>query len=787
MPDSSLLEPTPLDADECVALLEQVFSVSADTVGEFTARLLKRTGGNPLFVEEVLKSLVDRGVLHQRAGAWVGWDVGKISLPDTVRGILSDRIAALDEKAIPVVHTVAVSDSGAGFQTLRDVTGLPDQELLDAIDTAVSQGILEERSSGAAIVYSFAHPAMREAVYDDLGLARARVLHAAMAQALASSDRASVYEVAHHCIRADDRSDEGVRVLARAGLEALTTRANPEAVSFLERAWEIMGPDTEPPELRAEVASGLARALQRIGRYEEAAAVWEELLARAVDDGDANRAGAILQRLGQGAYWQGRFTRAIERYDEGLQHVRAAEDRVREGHLLLRKGIALQALGRAEEAATHMEQALAVADEVDAPGLTARAHRGLMILHTWSGRADEAREHGAAAIELAHRAGDLHVAYWVQWALGVLEGFLGNASDMNSHMDACSAIAEELGSPVLELWTSEPAIEHAAASGRWDDGIALGEQSIEQARRLGQKELLPRLLVWLSLIYFSRGELELGAAYVDEAWELSGAGGDGVPRVHMVLPAYIGRVAQLVAEEEWRSAIEVGEEGLEIAETSGFIIWAAHRLLPFVAEAYLQLDDAKGGAHILERMLEHARQADNTLSHAWARAFEAIRVWHSGDLETAAERLQSAAEALEAIPMLFDAARLRRQRAGRLIELGDPEEALSELREVHDIFRRLGAQPELAKTRDMFREVGARPPQKSSGGGAAGLTERELEIAQLVSERKSNKAIARELDISPRTVSTHLSNAFKKLELGSRGELADFVKERGLLTVDPSA
>lgn len=130
--------------------------------------------------------------------------------------------------------------------------------------------------------------------------------------------------------------------------------------------------------------------------------------------------------------------------------------------------------------------------------------------------------------------------------------------------------------------------------------------------------------------------------------------------------------------------------------------------------------------------------------------------------------------------MLGDAARLRRQLAGRLAETGDRDGALAELRKVHDMFVRMGAEQELSKARDMFREIGVKPPARAPVAGADGLTGREIEIMQMVAARKSNKAIARQLDISPRTVSTHLSNIFRKLELGSRGELADYVRENGV-------
>ena len=90
----------------------------------------------------------------------------------------------------------------------------------------------------------------------------------------------------------------------------------------------------------------------------------------------------------------------------------------------------------------------------------------------------------------------------------------------------------------------------------------------------------------------------------------------------------------------------------------------------------------------------------------------------------------------------------------------------------------MGAEAELGKTRGMFRELGVRPPSRAVGEGVEGLSPRELEIARLVVGRKSNKAIAKKLGISARTVSTHLSNTFQKLNLASRGELADFVRDK---------
>jgi DNA-binding CsgD family transcriptional regulator len=136
-----------------------------------------------------------------------------------------------------------------------------------------------------------------------------------------------------------------------------------------------------------------------------------------------------------------------------------------------------------------------------------------------------------------------------------------------------------------------------------------------------------------------------------------------------------------------------------------------------------------------------------------------------------------AAESLEAMGLVPDATRLRSQVAGRLAELGDRDAAVRELRRVHDVLASLGAEPELEKARGQFREVGARPPTRTSVRGTGLLTEREAEIARLVGDRKSNKAIGKELGISPRTVGTHLSSIFRKLEADSRARLGDMVRE----------
>jgi DNA-binding CsgD family transcriptional regulator len=272
---------------------------------------------------------------------------------------------------------------------------------------------------------------------------------------------------------------------------------------------------------------------------------------------------------------------------------------------------------------------------------------------------------------------------------------------------------------------------------------------------------------------------------VDEAWELSGAGrvSEEEPLdVHRAVPAHIGRAAYHLSLGEFREAIRIGEAGLEIADSTGYIFWAIHRLLPIITEAYCHLRDIEGALRCEARLRRDSQRLEHTLGLAWADAARAIVQWLRGDLHTACTMLHDAAESLEAIPIVPEAARLRRQLAGRLAEVDDREGALRELRHVHEIFAQLGAEPELAKARGQFRELGAKPPLRTQTEGAEGLTGREMEIARLVAAGQSNKAIGRVLDISSRTVSTHLSNIFRKAGVTSRSGLADYVRSGRLPT-----
>jgi DNA-binding CsgD family transcriptional regulator len=780
----------PLTREATDELVRQVFGIDERVSREFSALLYGWTRGNPFFIQETLKTLVESGRLRSHEGRWLGWEVAELEMPPTVRDAIRLRTGRLSAPARQVAELVAVMGARSGYDALRRLSGLGEAELVQALEELTGANVLVEGGSPREPVYDFAHPMLALTLHSEIGLARQRMMHAGIAETLEQRYGARALEHADELSRhfskghTGDLSPKAVKYLSAAGRGALARFADREAADYLAAALERVDGETEAasagsggqdgrPSERYALLIDLGRAKQRLGHFEDAIQLWQRATGEALDRGDPAGAAQALYRIGLARFRTGRYESALRAFGEALEAASTAGGAARlVARIRLARGACLETVGRVAEARGEMEAALAGADDAGDASLRARCHRALLVFHTLVGPPDRAREHGVRAIALAESSGDLALACTCHWGMAVLEGLSGHGEACDHHMSEGVRIAETLNSPLLRLALDEVQVEHAFGRGDWDTGVAMGERAIALARALNQRSILPRLLVWTALIYIGRADLERAKRYVDEAWRLSGA--DDLTRVadvHSVVPAHIGLATYHTALSEWDEAIRIGKRGLEIVDRTGYTAWAVHRLLPNLAEAQLFKHDVPAARGTIERLRRDANALDHPLGIAWVDAGDAICRYLEGDAAGSVEMLRQAAARLDEVPYVPDAARVRRQLAARLAELGERDAAIRELRRVHEVFVKLGAHKELEKARIQFQEMSARPPARSAGGGTESLTEREVEIVRLVAEHKSNKAIGKALGISPRTVGTHLSNIYGKLEIQSRMEL----------------
>jgi ATP/maltotriose-dependent transcriptional regulator MalT len=800
---SERLDLSPLDLPGVEELLTALFRMSGPPVNDFAERLYGWTRGNPYFVEQTLQALVQQGELYVRDGTWLGWESRELSLPSTVRDAVMVRFQDVSPLAVEAAEIIAVAGRPSHARLAEHVLARERAEISSAVGELVSRGIVEERLREGEVTLQFRHPLSRETLYRGLSLTRRRLLHEHVAAALEAIHgvRAESHadEIAYHLTQngVHETDPRAARYLGLAGRQALERHADEEATRYLAAALSALG-EGDDPATRKEamrLRRALVRARTRNGQYEEAGRDWAVLLADARERGDDSGQASALRHMGLLAYFQGRHTEALDLFEEARRTAAKDDDALR-AQIELAAAMTHQQLGRASDSRDRILRALEHAEAVGNDGLLARIHRGLALENIWTGKTTEAREHGQKALELGAAAGDQVVVFWGQWAMGALEGLIAGPGPMKPWIEAARATAEELGSPLLDLWLDELALEYNYFSGQWDEALALGTRAIQRARVLNQQALLVRILVWTSSVYMGRGDLDQAAALVDEACGIAGINGGSTPQtrdVHVSVPALIGRTALHMARKEYEEALVTGKSGIAVAEASGYVTWVLHRLLPMVGEAHFHLRQLDQAEKVMKRLSNEGNRINHQLSLVWATAAKAIFTWLDGDIEQASVLLREAADSMEEIGILFDSARLRRQLAGRLAQLGRTDEAVAELRRVHKVFKELGAEPEYRSARSMFDELDAARPTEhgAASGGPESLSLRRFQVAELVARRMSNKEIAEALDIKVRTVTTHLSAIYQILEIGGsdaskRTRLGDMIREGRILPPEES-
>jgi hypothetical protein len=290
------LELGSLNADDTLQVLRSMIGGEredpARELEEFGRRLHAETGGQPFFLLETIRALLDRGTLHANSGAGAGATAGTIEyaeeelaglLPPGVRGLIRERLSRLAPAASDLLAAGAVLGDGFEFEIVRRVAGRGEGEALSALDEALRGRVLRESRhwrGGEHGGYSFVHDKIRDVVYTDAGEARRRVFHRRALETL-EAEGAPAAELARHALAA--RANEAAfRHSVAAAVEALAVFAVEGARTHFGRARSLLegegvsrGKTSQlgTPEERIRLYAGL-------GRVHEVTREWGEAQGR---------------------------------------------------------------------------------------------------------------------------------------------------------------------------------------------------------------------------------------------------------------------------------------------------------------------------------------------------------------------------------------------------------------------------------------------------------------------------------------------------------------------------
>jgi len=468
-------------------------------------RLAAETDGNPFFVTEVLRHMVETGVLVQRDGVWVGTVApGEAGLPEGARDIIGQRLSRLSDQTNDLLRTAAVVGREFDVDLVAAATQIDADSAGDRLDEAVVARLMDE-VEGSPGHLSFAHALVRQTLLEELTTNKRVRLHRRIAELLDARSGTPIEVLAHHYLEAAVAgvAPRAVECACEAARAARNRFAWEDAVRLYERALDAMDAlDDGDPGLRAEVNSELAHAYHGMGAAElarEHALAAADLARAAGDPARLAEAGNAYQgELGVWASPSDPVGAAIIR--EGLSALGTGRPDIRARALsALAQGLILSPGGALHEA----DEAVAAAREVgDDPALChallvrAWAVRGVLPAADRQRAAEEALAAARTNDDRYHELGS-HYQLANAWL---------NQGDLERAKTGFLQTSEFRGA--LEGWAiADFRATYAIAQGRFEEADELSDAAHRLGGALGDtNEGIHALQRWTSALVTGNGE-----------------------------------------------------------------------------------------------------------------------------------------------------------------------------------------------------------------------------------------------------------------------------------------
>jgi class 3 adenylate cyclase len=287
-----------LTADEVQRML---FGISGQEVPWGLSEAVHRqTEGNPLFVQEVVRYLVEEGLITREGGRWHQADSTPLveTIPEGLRDVIGKRLSRLSAPCNRLLTIAAVIGRDFALQTLQAVSGSPEDEVVAALAEALKVAVLQDTSRPGSVRYRFAHAFFRQTLYEEVITPRRLRLHQQVARALEAQYAGRLdehaAELAEHFAQSSDPGElaKAVAYGERAAKRASSVYAHGEAVRLLEQALEVQAVlDPDDAVTRCDLLLALLEVLPAVGEPLRAAEqVAPEAFALAEQLGDRARA-----------------------------------------------------------------------------------------------------------------------------------------------------------------------------------------------------------------------------------------------------------------------------------------------------------------------------------------------------------------------------------------------------------------------------------------------------------------------------------------------------------------
>ncbi|HEU4736337.1 MAG TPA: AAA family ATPase [Solirubrobacterales bacterium] len=751
----------PLDREQTGALLGDLLAEQPSE--SLLGTIHDRTQGSPFFVEELVAALRVRDRLHSGPRGLELAEESEVPIPDTIRDAVAIGASELSEPAREAAEVAAVADQPFD---LGSVAGPATKEgLVELID----KGHLVEEGAGRA---AFRHALVRDAVYAEVPWLRRRAIHRRLAEALEQGEGTSM-EIAMHWSRAGDAA-RARAAFVEAVRRSEDLHAYRDATKAAREALELWS-EGEEDELRVETLERYARCAELAGELTEAAKALRELAAIRSSDQDSlgfartqHRLAAVYDLKGERDTAFAARRLAAEAFAANEMAADAALERLTMAdHQRARAGYG--------EAIELSQAALEDAQAAERLDLAARARGLLGVAQAKGGEFETGLEtvRGALALALDHDLTPVAAELYQRLSM-----VLYDASDYRraeEALDTALGLCRTGEDVRTELACVTCLVYVLRERGEWSRAGELGRELIDSGTAVWVAEGL------VGAIHAFQGKLASARRMLSASRSVSAA----VGHYNMFMDATTGLAYVAAAEGAEEEAAEHCRTLLarwEDSEDHHYAVWGIRWATAFFARRG-DRERVHACTEALATMASEASHGDALAALAQAIGEMAVL---DGDDAAAAEHFSRAVELHRPLAVPFERAQIELRAGVVLAAAGEREQALERLCDSYRTASKLGARPLASAAAREVADLGESVAQRLGGRAATRaddvqLTRRELEVLRFVSIGRTNREIAQELFISPRTVDMHVRNLLGKLECRSRVEASHRAGELGLL------
>jgi class 3 adenylate cyclase/tetratricopeptide (TPR) repeat protein len=453
--------------------------------------LIARTEGNPFFLEESIRTLVEMQVLVGEPGAYrLAQALPTIQVPATVQAMLAARIDRLPPEDKRLLQTAAVIGHEVPLPLLQAIAEAPEETLQRSLAHLQAAEFLYETCLFPELEYTFTHALTHEVAYSSLLQERRRVLHAGIVEALAGEQVAEQVErLAHHALRGEVWA-KALAYCRQAGQKAMARSVHREAVGYFEQALSALAHLPENRDTRGEAIDlrlALRNALFPSGDLGRILAYLREAeaLAAALDD---------PRRMGQVSLFLSNCFRHLGEHDQAIAAAQRALAVATADGEVVQQALASYYLGRAyhiqgdyRQAIDYLGQTLASFEGARRhehfglpflPAVSSRAY--LAVCHAELGTFAEGRAFGNEGLRIAEAATHPVSLIFACGGIGVLVLHQGELSRALPLLEQAVSICREANLPAYFPWAAGALGSAYSLAGRITDAVPLLTQALEQ-------------------------------------------------------------------------------------------------------------------------------------------------------------------------------------------------------------------------------------------------------------------------------------------------------------------